>query len=130
MKQLSAKAILVSGASTLVVLGGGAGLSSVVLTPQSTAAVARTAALLAPSAAPANPVTAYVADYGPGTVTQIATAPNTAGTPIPVGSTPYAIAINQAPAHIKLSPVTGPPTSTVKVSGSGFAANETVDVYF
>src|ERR1039457_5140182 len=93
MKQLSAMAILVSGASTLLVLGGGAGPSSVVPTPQAAAAVARGAALLAPSAAPANPVTAYVADYGPGTAIPIATATNTVGASIPVGTDPVAVAV-------------------------------------
>ena len=32
--------------------------------------------------------------------------------------------------HVKLSLTTGPPTSTVTVSGSGFGAREAVDVYF
>jgi outer membrane protein assembly factor BamB len=32
--------------------------------------------------------------------------------------------------HVKLSPTTGPPTSTVTVSGSGFGDLEAVDVYF
>jgi hyaluronoglucosaminidase len=37
--------------------------------------------------------TAYVANTNYGTVTPIDTATNTAGTPIPVGSGPWAIAI-------------------------------------
>ena len=40
--------------------------------------------------------TAYVTNFGSGTVTPIATATNTAGTPIPVGDGPDAIAITPA----------------------------------
>ncbi|HLJ36122.1 MAG TPA: hypothetical protein VKU38_20860 [Ktedonobacteraceae bacterium] len=36
---------------------------------------------------------------------------------------------NVSPA-ITLSPTVGPPTSTVKVSGTNFASKEKVDVYF
>lgn len=32
--------------------------------------------------------------------------------------------------RVKLSPRTGPPTSTVKVSGTGFGAHRAVDIYF
>ena len=46
---------------------------------------------------PAIPVTAYVANAGAGTVTPIATATNTAGHPITVGSFPDAIAIAATP---------------------------------
>jgi hypothetical protein len=41
----------------------------------------------------------------------------------------YAARITHAP-RVKLSPRTGPPTSTVRVSGSGFAAYRAVDIYF
>src|SRR5450755_4339418 len=44
-------------------------------------------------AASARPVTAYVANEAPGTVTPIGTATNTAGPPIRLSSNPYAIAI-------------------------------------
>ena len=33
-------------------------------------------------------------------------------------------------ADVKLSPASGPPTSTVAVSGSGFGVSKTVDIYF
>ena len=41
----------------------------------------------------------------------------------------YAARVTQAPG-VKLSPRTGPPTSTVRVSGSGFGAYRAVDIYF
>jgi outer membrane protein assembly factor BamB len=41
----------------------------------------------------------------------------------------YAARVTHAP-RVKLSPRTGPPTSTVRVSGSGFAAYKAVDIYF
>ena len=45
--------------------------------------------------------TAYVVVWGePGTVTPIATATNTAGTPIQVGDGPYAIAITPGASHL------------------------------
>jgi YVTN family beta-propeller protein len=47
----------------------------------------------AASAGRLNPITAYITNTGSDTVTPIDTATNTAGTPIPVGSAPYRIAI-------------------------------------
>ena len=45
--------------------------------------------------------TAFVVVWGePGTVTPIATATNTAGTPIEVGDGPYAIAITPGASHL------------------------------
>src|SRR5215831_6406701 len=45
------------------------------------------------------------------------------------GESPSARAFTVAPS-VKLSPSTGPPTQAVTVSGSGFGASESVDVYF
>src|ERR1019366_7975036 len=70
-----------------------AGLGSVVPAPQAAADAASIAGPSASSAGSASPVTAYVANNGAGTVTPIATATNTAGTPITVGSQPTVIAI-------------------------------------
>ena len=44
-------------------------------------------------------------------------------------SHPPAVVATTGP-HVKLSPSSGPPTTTVTVSGSGFGATEGVDVYF
>src|SRR5215813_13352253 len=41
----------------------------------------------------------------------------------------YAAAVTVAP-HIRLSPHSGPPTSTVRVSGTGFGAYRAVDIFF
>src|SRR5580693_9421495 len=49
------------------------------------------------------------------------------------GAAPAAAArrsVSQASASLTLSAKAGPPTSTVMVSGSGFSADEAVDVYF
>ena len=70
--------------------------------------------------------TAYVTNYGSGTVTPIATATNTAGMPITTGSDPYAIAITpatvtHAPAFTSSSAATAaygaPFTFTVTATG-------------
>jgi YVTN family beta-propeller protein len=70
-----------------------AGLGSVVPAPQAAADAASMAGSSASSAGSAGPVTAYVTNFNSGTVTPIATATNTAGTPITTGSNPVAIAI-------------------------------------
>ena len=70
-----------------------AALGSVVPAPQAAADAASMAGSSASSAGSAGPVTAYVTNFNSGTVTPIATATNTAGTPITTGSNPVAIAI-------------------------------------
>jgi outer membrane protein assembly factor BamB len=42
---------------------------------------------------------------------------------------PHTASVTTVP-HLKLSPSSGPPTSTVRVSGSGFGAYRAVDIYF
>jgi YVTN family beta-propeller protein len=86
------------GAVTLLGLAGAAGPASA--TPRATgtaagppgAATGSAAGVSAPVSG-AQPVTAYVANLGSGTVTPIRTATNTAGPPIPVGGLPESIAI-------------------------------------
>ena len=56
-------------------------------------AAADAARMAGSPAGPGSPVTAYVANGGLGTVTPIATATNTAGLPITVGSSPLEVAI-------------------------------------
>jgi DNA-binding beta-propeller fold protein YncE len=68
---------------------------SLALLPASGADAARMIASPALSAGPANPATAYVVNKDSGTLTPIRTATNTAGTPIPVGISAYAIAITR-----------------------------------
>ena len=48
----------------------------------------------------------------------------------PVGHARPAPGAAATTAHVKLSPTSGEPSSTVTVSGSGFGAQEAVDVYF
>ena len=69
------------------------GLSPMVPTPHAAADATLMADSSTSRAGSASPVTAYVVNPGLGTVSPIATATNTAGTPITVGSFPYAIAI-------------------------------------
>ncbi len=76
-----------------VLISLAAGLGSVVPAPHAAADAAPMAGSPARSAGPGSPVTAYVANGGSDTVTPIATATNTAGPPITVGSEPLAIAI-------------------------------------
>ena len=82
--------------SLAVVLG-----SSAAARPQAPAQAARVAASMT-SPGPASPVTAYVVNAQSNTVTPIATATNTAGPPITVGTGPTAIAItpNGATAYV------------------------------
>jgi len=75
-----------------------AGLGSIVPAPQAAADAAPLVGSSASPVAPASPVTAYVVNEGSGTVTPIATATNTAGPPITLGTAPYAIAITPAAA--------------------------------
>jgi len=61
-------------------------------------------------------------------VTSTASAAPVAGlATLSIGGRPAATASGP---HFKLSPATGPPTSSVTVSGTGFAAHEAVDIYF
>ena len=78
---------------SLVLISLAAGLGSVVPAPQAAADSASTVGSPASRAGSASPVTVYVTNVGSDTVTPIATATNTAGPPIPVGSDPYNIAI-------------------------------------
>ena len=71
-----------------VLISLAAGLGLVVPAPHAAADAARMAGSLGSPAGPGSPVTAYVANCGSGTVTPIATATNTAGPPITVGSGP------------------------------------------
>ena len=87
------RAVLRKLAMPAVVILLAAGLGSVVPAPHAAADAAPLAGSPASPAGPASPVTAYVVNGGSGTVTPIATATNTAGPPIPVGSGPGAIAI-------------------------------------
>jgi YVTN family beta-propeller protein len=70
-----------------------AGLGSVVPVSHAVADAARLAGSAGPAAGPGAPVTAYVANCASGTVTPIATATDTAGPPITVGSGPRVITI-------------------------------------
>jgi YVTN family beta-propeller protein len=61
--------------------------------PHAVADAARVAGSLGSPTVPGTPVTAYAVNQGSDTVTPIATATDTAGRPITVGSRPWAIAI-------------------------------------
>jgi YVTN family beta-propeller protein len=70
-----------------------AGLGSVVPVPHAAAEAARMAGSPGSAAGPGSPVTAYVANFDSGTVTPIATATNTAGSPITTGNQPFDVVI-------------------------------------
>jgi hypothetical protein len=51
-----------------------------------------------------------------------------AGVVVAAGAPAAAAPVISAAPHVRLSPASGPPTSTITVSGSGFGAHQAVNV--
>ena len=108
------RAVLRRLVTPVVLISLAAGLGSVVPAPHAVADAARMAGSPGSAAGPGSPVTAYVANFNSGTVTPIATATNTAGSPITTGNQPFDIAItpNGKTAYVANGAYVGPGTVT------------------